>query len=267
MADTIAAQNADKFLDELMLENHITVNDVYTCFERHKNEIWGMTNIFKHKDADAQRLSLESLGLMGQDQGNKVMEFYCREYGWSQPKFTCGNFPRGDVVLLLTACFYNPAFFSFALSVSEDIKSRLTVGVPKVIIGSRNNKRTFIKKSEHSVILETADSPRWEKVFDEKAIYCDNIGGNFEFMGRAGKEAQIRFIFDEPQATIPFELEICFTTICDQKEHRLLADIPDVTRKGITFIKSSPASIDHDNRIESYEIYSLPPKDKQVGGV
>jgi len=230
MTGTVAKLDTDELLNELMLENHITLKDVYTCAERHKNEIMEMMDIFEHENDDDRRLSLELLGLLAQDQGDKVMEFYHEEYGFAQSKPLCGNFPREDVELLLAACLYNPTLLSFALSVSEDIKSRLAVRLdeePETVEASANAASGYVIiwtfRFPDRMKRSLGSTPGFKEFFN-KHISHNNIDGELKLMENSHNQVYLEFEFAKPQDTINFELEFCFTTTIDSKDHRILVN-------------------------------------------
>jgi len=123
MTEIADKRNIDGMLNDLMLENHITIKDVCNCAEEHKPKFKNMMNIFDLENERDQRLSLMLLHLLSRERGEEVTAYYCREH---QLSVNIGNrienFPWNDVNLLLTACLYNPAFFFFALDLCEKIQ-------------------------------------------------------------------------------------------------------------------------------------------------
>jgi len=215
MSNAVIKQEMDELLNELMLENHITLKDAYDCAEHHMNEIEGMMVIFDHKNDNDQRLALELIGILSQAQRDKIVDFYKNEFNLScKPAFN-----KENVKLLLTACLYNTVFFSFALSICEDIKER---------IDSKKTVRLPVHRIKLSlsspVLRDAAAGEGFDEYFHEQQTY-NGFSGILYFMGNDQKQVYIEFKFDKPLDSVPFdEIEYSFKTSHDHKEHFIVAN-------------------------------------------
>ena len=177
-------QKTNDILYKSLLDNRITHADVDLCVMQRLDEIDSIMNIFDHKTTRDCQLVFELMGLLAQDQREEVMAFHDRQYNFSiRPDFS-----RDDVVLLLTSCLYNPAFFSFALSICECIKSRIEndssekyssviiVFVPLQTTGKRQiNKRniseyTAIAATEKSTLELALFTPKQRELFKVSSV-------------------------------------------------------------------------------------------------
>jgi len=278
MIKTILSQYASELLYNLMLKNHITDNLLKNYAKLHMGEIMDMMDIFEHESERDRRLALTLFSLLGQDQGKEVVGFYSREYNLSDNL----DFDREDVLLLLTACKMNPAFFSYALSVCEDIKSELASANDKKFSEEENAQMEYqIVEMEPSIeeektqvkykIIEltfffpieepNAAAPADDdyKEFFSKSITYKDFNGTLHFMGDTDKRVYLEFVFDKYQKKIPFELELCFTTTRDHKEHVIVIPSYNPLRDeetNFTAIRSDEArDIDYSGGIEpNYKI-------------
>ena len=222
MANNVNKLNKDRLLINLMLTNHITLSDAYHCAEQQMDRINNMMDIFEHdNDEDKQRLVLELLGLLAQDKRSEVISYYSKEYDFDVKPDSNAE----DVKLLLSACIYNPSFFSFALSICEFVRSKLSAAKP---IAEGVNVIPFRKPifQDHLPVFNAA-SPEGFKIFIEKPMDIDNnISGTFYFMGNTYKQVILEFVFNEAQEKIPFELEFCFTAKDGGEEKRIIINLP-----------------------------------------
>jgi len=214
MTNTIIKKEMDELLNELMLENHITLKDVYDCAEQHMNEIEAMMGIFDHKNDNDRRLALELIGILSQAQRDKILDFYRNEFKLSGKP----GYNKDDVKLLLTACLYNTVFFSFAISICSDIKSRLdSTNIIQFPVRGKLFLCSQVKRN-------AAAGEGFEEFYCEPQT-CNGISGNIHFMGNDQKQVYIDFIFDKPLESVPFDgIEYAFKTSHDHKEHFLVAN-------------------------------------------
>jgi len=270
-------QDANELLDEVLLENRVPLKDIYNCAKQNFDELEKMMDIFEHKNDRDWHLCLGSVGLLARDQSDRVMSYYCRAFNLDQAKYLCGNIPREDVVLLLTACVYNPVFFSFALDASEDIQNRLAVederrrefNIVEMPGYSADGRKAFVAlQSRNREWRNAASKDGWKEYFS-KDIFCDKFSGKFEFFGNHHKQVYIKFwpAEDKVQENIPYEIEFCFTTTRDPNKmpHRILADMHGRER-GRKYIYSLPVDgVDYEGGIEAnYTVSFFPVKKLQV---
>ena len=227
MSITITNQHIDDRIYDLLLENNITHLDVDLCAMRHMDKINDMMSIFDHKTPRDRQLVLGLLGLIAQEEHrDATINFYKETYGFTENPAS----DRDGIVLLLTACLYNPAFFSFAMSVCEDIEAELAA-IP--VTERRDIKTSSIKVIRSPHIINTnykipaealaADSTE-EKGFEDIYKYSinhENIRGTLFYMKDDLKNFQLRIHFTELQDPIPFVLEVHFTTINDGEKHTI----------------------------------------------
>ena len=263
MTNAILTQEEGELLNDIMLENNIHLKDVYTCAEQHWDEIQGMMNIFYNKkEIRNQRLILTLLGLIAQEQSDKVIAFYSEVYDISiKPDFS-----KEDIKLILTACVYNHAFFLFALNLCERIESKLEdeAVIPNTIIVREENgyiiiEITFFRLIEGYKASAAPADDDFKEFFSEPIIYKD-IKGTLHFKGDTEKRVYLEFVFDKYYKKIPFELKLCFTTTRDHKEHVIVipADKPLSDKEtNFTAIRSGKPTrdIDYSGGIEpNYKI-------------
>jgi len=224
MTNTETKQGMNEMLNELMLEKHITLSDVYHCAEQHMDEINGMMRIFEHESNKDQRLVLELFGLLAQDQSETVIDFYSRAYNLPPIRLDSS---KEDLELLLTAGLYNPSFFSFALSLFENIKSKLIQlepgsdkeKPPIIPFPTKKPDRVIVAVAQEKAALKPAAASTKFVSFFDKLLDCEGIRGRLFFLGNNQHDVRLEFIFDKPQKTIPCKLQVCITTQCDGKKH------------------------------------------------
>jgi hypothetical protein len=260
MTNTITKQDRDELLNALMLENHITFDDVYNCAEQNMSGIKEMMSIFDHKNDRDRRLSMELIGLLSQSQGDRVITFYSGEYYPSvNIKNLYKNFSKDDVKLLITACMYNPAFFSYALRLCERIKSTFDV---------RQNTQIppLYRKVKPEPIYKLAATGTIDDFIEFFTEFIDykSASGTLRFMGNDQQEVYIEYIFDRFQDEIPFKLEFYFKTAHDNKEHPII--IPAEERyqvenhdgKIVAIRSDIESDIDYSKGIANWEINLRP---------
>jgi hypothetical protein len=220
MTDSITKQYADKLLYTLLIRNHITHSDVDYYVQWHRDEIDGMIRIFDHENDKDQRLTLELLGILAGDQREKVIGFYSKTYNLPPIQL---DFPKEDIKLLLTACWDDPAFFYFALSVCEDIKLKLNqlepdTGKEEPLIISFPTKGRVIVDTEKAALKPAADNTKLVSFF-VKSLDCEGIHGKLVFYSINQLDVILEFIFDKPQKNLPYKLQVHITTQCDGTKH------------------------------------------------
>jgi len=226
MADT--HKEADDLLDDLMIENHITIKDVYNCAEQHEDEIKNMVNIFDLENDHDRLLVLTILRLLAGEHGKAVTDLYCRDYAIKNENYR-ENCAKEDIKLLLTACLYNRAFFSFAMRLYGDIEARLGRIAEKERIAPPEelmviNTVLFVKKWIIPYKRDIDAAPRGYVTFlKEEHMECNGICGTLELRKNKYNQVQCLFTFDEDkyQKKIPFVLEVQFTTKSDSKKHTI----------------------------------------------
>ena len=99
----------------------------------------------------------------------------------------------------------------------------ITVVPPDNVFESTGRTVSFIRiprRMEKIAADGAADAGFTE--FESIPITHDENSGTLRFMENNQKETYLEFIFDRFHSIIPFELEICFTTTSEQKEHTIV---------------------------------------------
>jgi len=138
MINTTINIEAEFLLKELMFNNNVTLKDIYNCKEQHGKEIKEMMNIFNHNNDRDQRLSLEVIYLLSKESGSDFMDYYGKEYSLSQMENIKKSFPKEDIELIITAFFYNSMFYSFSMSICEEIDAMYNDEKERIIQFSPN---------------------------------------------------------------------------------------------------------------------------------
>ncbi|MCL2800443.1 MAG: tetratricopeptide repeat protein [Treponema sp.] len=127
MTSTLMKQKASRLLNTLMLENHVTFDDIYYCAEENKEKIKKMLSIFKKNNMEDEMLSLEIVGLLAQNDVSEVVDYYCKNYYISNDVKNKYNIQKKDknIKLLLTACMCNPMFYYYTLDLCKRIKEKI----------------------------------------------------------------------------------------------------------------------------------------------
>lgn len=303
MTDLISKQEVNKLLNDILIENRITYKEVYDCAKWRRKEIMNMMSIFDRKNDRDIRLSLEILCLLAQTQGDKVLDLYGNEYGFTSiVEDLHKNIPKEDKILLLTACMYNPLFQSFTVGFCEDIKLLLDVkkdvpdteditqreyeveeitqkeyenGIVTIIIFTFNRP---IKLIEHDDATPASDDGNgvFENILIKEIKYSNptyTIEGTLFLKGKGGKEkrAYLEFVINDrkkiDKERIPFELKFCFKPTHDSPKE-IIADNPrkDKTGKIIIAINSGIINnIDFSGGIEAKSKLHLRLLPKQYG--
>lgn len=218
MIDTAMKQDEYEMLDALMLENNISLRELYYFAEQHMDKINEITDIFGHKTDRARRFVLELLGLLGRDRGDEIMARYAREFDFPPPEYLHGNFPREDVELLLAACLYNPSFLYFAQSIYGDVEEELE--------GEVKDKQPPFKRRSPRILktLKVKFGGLYADVkglqpFHKESLDINGICGTLYFEKNEQHDAKFVFQFEKAQETVPFELEVYFITKHDHEPH------------------------------------------------
>jgi len=289
MINKLTKQDTDDLIINLMMKHHITLKDVDNCAKKHWSKIKEMMGIFDHKTYKDQQLTLNLLTLLTQEQSNKFVDFYSREYNLSLKT----DLSIEDVKLLLTACLYNPTFFSYSLRLCERIKSRLDVKADvlpcaEAAVRKKNKSKFEIKtdipntknediKAEYKIFkshnqidfvfpkpieeksVATPADDGYEEFFKKTITYKEH-SGTLVFWGDKYNRVYLEFCFDKCIKKVPFELELCFTTTHDQKQHTIRAYKPRKDMDGnITAISSEDEyrDIDYSGGIDANYKVSL----------
>jgi len=249
MTKKITNQYAEELLYNLLYKNHITNTDISCCVGVHKYEIEKMSSIFDCKNDREKILTSEITSLLAQEQGKEVIDDYSKEFNMNINI----DFPREDVLLLLTACLYNPVFYSVARGICEDVKSRLEVKteIPKtkleLVKRNMDNEHyptKFVRNNtENATVAVTASeivrnnperpaaaataSDKFKDFLQDDYVKYGNIGGKLYFKGNRQKQ-YLEFVFDKYHKTIPFYLEIVFVTKNDKDKTPIIIPIENV---------------------------------------
>jgi len=240
----------NKLLNKLLLDNDVSENLVNTYAKLHMYKIREMMDIFDHKEISDQRLAFALFNILDKDHGDEIAEFYRCEYKLNANL----DYTFEDILLLLATCKKNSAFFSFALSVCERIKAELKITYLRI-------DRYKDPQLEHAAAASKNENFR--EFFKESISPYNGIGGTFRFMGDKEKNIYLEFVFDKPQETIPFEVELFFVTTRDHKEQPLIIaknPVRDEDRKNVAIRSDLKEGIDYSGGIEAgYEIRLKPP--------
>ena len=222
-------QHLDAVLYDFLFKYRITHRDVDLCKLLHMGEISNTMNIPDHKTLVDQQLFAKLLGLLAGDQCERVMDFYSMEHNFLVDK----NISREDEVLLFTACLEYPAFFSFALSVCEDIELELhkpvmregeakPYTIEKIKVNGKSCPSYTFGMPVHKRAADGEDKDL--TIFLEQTItYKDSSGiekdlGTLKIKTNNQNKARFEFSYKKFWYRIPYELELRFTTKNDKKE-------------------------------------------------
>lgn len=118
------AQLAIASINDLMVKNKVTIDDIYHCVEQYEDEIDNMVNIFDFNTKRDQRLAVLTMRLLGKEQGNAISKYYSKHVH-RLPLGNPKNFSKEEVILVLTACLYNGVFYSQSLRFCDLAKEYL----------------------------------------------------------------------------------------------------------------------------------------------
>jgi len=223
-------QEADDLLYDLLIENHITIKDVYNCMEQHEDEIMNMMKIFNLLDDRDRLLSLTILYLLAREQGKEVTNLYCRDYAIKNVNYR-ESCTKEDIKLLLTACLDNPIFFSFAMRLYKDIKAKLEWEAEAK--KEAEDEQDVEVEAEDEAVMERfaaviiifyqgarAAATEDLDTFLEEHMEFNGVWGTLVLKKDNDNWVQYEFVFDEDnyQEKMPFVLEVQFTTKSGSKK-------------------------------------------------
>lgn len=127
MSIAIMKRKAKKLLNELMLNNNITYNDIISCAEKNMKKIENMFDIYDRKTVEDEILSFKLFKILSQDDNKKVIDYICEVFKISEniKNNKILSFIKEkdkDVELLITAFMGNPLFFYHAIDIYDEMK-------------------------------------------------------------------------------------------------------------------------------------------------
>jgi hypothetical protein len=217
----------DEFIDQLLLEHHISLRNVYDFAEEHIRDLEQAESIFDLKNERDEKLCLTLFRLMTGEYAKAVSESFCNRYNIDGSSLDDIFFEQNKL-FLIAAFIYNPAFFAMSWNLCGIIRSELAYGVKTQpgTIEQKNSPSPF-QRTIHAYAASSADEARipiWSENIDQDGIQGELriLANNIDNAG----EVEFRFKFKEYHSEPPYYLRVNFKTNSDNTEH--VAELNDI---------------------------------------
>jgi len=227
-----------QFLNSIMNENRVSLKAVYECMSENGDTIDNMDSIFDSEDEVSMRKCMVLLHIISRDQAQENLSYF---FGVEKAGTdSIGSYIDQYKVLMITALMFNTLFYVSACNWCGLIQREVK------ILKKQGRGTPFSAHDTWTKIIRFPE-PRHDAVaaarlgfssFHEIPLSCDDTQGRLYFKGNDQQEVILEFRFEKiPPEAVPFELEVCFTTKHDQKEHTVVISA-DSYIEGTNIIKS-----------------------------
>jgi hypothetical protein len=228
--NTVNIDPASDFLNDLMLDNNISIKAIYDCGREHRETIENIRNIFNLKTKDDRKLCISLLAIMAGDQRERVIQYFREENNIDETLDEI--FLKKNTSLLITALAYDTRFFAMAWNLCGFTIQALNSAV---YVEEEDGEEEvsginifFASRLDHPFIYMTADPAHADLLtfdsFDVEAKFHDeDLSGSMSLMGHPdGRRFRIEFNLKQFKPLIPFHLEVELIIGKDEKKHVIL---------------------------------------------
>lgn len=219
MKQRLSAQ--DEFIDSLLLENGISLRNVYDYAEGHMNDLETAENIYSLNSERDKKLCLSIFRLISEEYAAAISNCFNAEYNINNITLD-DSFFEENKLFLIAAFIYNPQFFARSWNLCGLFISHLayeagtrkeTKELSQAIIVFWVRQVSVYNASGEKGTLKTI----WSEEVNEKGIR-GKLAIKANNKDDAG-ELHFRFRFSEYSPRPPFFLRVHYATEKDGKEH------------------------------------------------
>ena len=247
-----------QFINSIMKENKVSLKSVYECLKGNTNDIYEMGSIFNSHDEVSVKKRMVLLHLVSRNQAEENLKFYRDEINYKQELI------ESDIAkyktILIAALLEDTIFFAKACNwcgiIRQEIENASRIKPFKLIDRREAGYVTLVFPQAVHKYAASGTGENFSEFFKNTFAY-EGIGGTLRFMGNGQSQVYLEFIFDEFQNIIPFEIELCFITRQNNREHKIPVPADEEHRTkdremGITIIRSDIISdVDYSGGIEA----------------
>ena len=210
-----------QFINSIMEENDISLKSVCECMENNKTEINNMNTIFNSEDEISVQRRMVLLSLISRNQARENLDFY------KEVKNINKELNDSDIdqykVLMITALMSNTLFYVSACNWCGLIRREINKQQKMSEKAQQQKKRPpVIYRFPEPKYDALAAATTGFTVFHQTPLNYEDINGTLYFKGNDQNEVFLEFEHEQHHETIPFDLEICFTTRHDLNEHKIV---------------------------------------------
>jgi len=253
--------DADDFIDLLLEQNDLGLNDTYNYAENHYNELKNLDRIFDYKTSEDKERCIALAKLLTPKWAKEIID-YSKNIIFNKTGLSFVEESKANkyTTELLSAFIYNPTFlkkaWDWCVIAYQEAKEQYNKSKEKTILDNNIKYETitltivtvidkesiYMNKLRNPIIHPGANKKGFF-VYETICLNHNGICGKLIIYGNHQNQVDIKFKFDEPQKNIPFKLKFCFKTKKDEKEYEILlpADInsyDEDTEDNISTIKS-----------------------------
>jgi len=114
----------DEFIDQLLLNNNISLRAIYKYADEHMKELEQAENIFDLKEEKDEKFCLALFRLMAGKYAADISKSFCERYNITDSSVDDIFFEKNKL-FLIAAFIYNPSFFAMSWNLCGIIRSQL----------------------------------------------------------------------------------------------------------------------------------------------
>ena len=261
-----------RFIDDLLIENNVTLKMVYDCSVNDRETICGIKKIFKAENQRDFLLSLTALRILGKNNRDKVAGYFKKDYGIRYDLDE--QFFEQNKTLVLTAFLHNPAFFAMAVNIHGLIRHELQKQEAPSIQAAVDTAHDLLNKVydfiftpqpalQFGYVAASGADVKWITVGKPVQVNLNGIKGGLHIFGKDlnGKRSVLfRFAFAEYFKPLPFYLDVKFITNIDNMTHELRLDekyVDNPEEKELVITSQVKTGIDFSKGITVTEIRGI----------
>jgi hypothetical protein len=220
----------EDILNDMLLENGISLPEIYRYNKEHKSEIEGFQSVFGMRTEEDIRKCIALIGIIYPEKAKDIASYLLNDKGIENS--TAFIAKKEDVIRyripLLTALVYNSSFFSIAWDLCNIILTEIVnnrVGTRETPTSEKDNVlENIIIFPQPFIINKVAASPKREPGMRQFGKDCRSGDINAvirTLRDNAGVKFQIKCSFDKAPV---YPLDVFLRTKADSKEHAISLD-------------------------------------------
>jgi len=231
-----------QFLNCVMEENNITLKSVYEYLDKNLDEIDNMDKVFNNDELSITK-QLVLLSLISRNRATQNLGYYLKYYNekhGTDITFFDSDIDQQDEISIATGLMFNDPFYVSAcdwcgliqreaakvagriIHNPQPIPHEPIYKIISVAFFAEVNNSYVYKNILKESIYQPGGNKKGFFVYGSISLDHNGVGGKLNIYGNHQNQIDLKFIFNEAQQVIPFNIKFCFSTKKDGKNYEAI---------------------------------------------